>query len=762
MPLNMELSSYRIRSFLLLLVLWTLNCSMAPAQDFGECQRLLKQLLPIFNQSFEENNPALLRSEEYRRKLVALQSEYTKFNKEAFAPADSAQRMNNEAILLALSGNYYKALHIVEGLELAGADPHVLYNRGLFNLLTSRYAAARADFVGAPSGSNANLNTLVSYAKEKKYVEGRDFSMSASGKNSGGKWNYNLGMIHKFNGDLAEGVSEMTSAIRQKDEVIAYRLQRGDLLMRSGNEKKAVKDFEKVARRHPKAQIRYANALLSTNQFGMARAVFDQYLESGERTFRSDAYLGMAHANYGLMQIPEAQRYYRLASLTRRETPALLAGIGNTHLSRHEYQFAFNSFDKVIRKDTSYLPAYLGRAVAYYGMGKYELALADFKKAEKALDENNRFYADLFVTKGFTQYYLNKSKEAQEDFSRAIRLDGARYEALAGMSSIMIDQKRYSEAGQLLAKALQYEQNYDRMWSNYGNLLLHFDMFKKGYQVFKKAVSLNPANVSAQNGWGVALLENDQLDKSLALFDSLVKERPELPFLHNNHGIIQAYVGNRHEQKRQLNEANLRYEGAFSDFRKAMEVAPSRKFYHVNQGNVYRYWEQYDEAKLSYQSYQDKSALNNTAVMYASQEKMKDAKYYLGVAIQIDSLHRVFQYNMTMLVKGKQNEMMRLVASNNEDSPFSDIGIKYSRDGLVTIYLYDYEYDKLQFPGRHFMPLPAAEYNEDYFIPEYDFKLVAYSKKKNSSSTTKKVKYKSQKVRMPGKKGRSGTDCPVY
>jgi predicted Zn-dependent protease len=138
--------------------------------------------------------------------------------------------------------------------------------------------------------------------------------MGASGKNSGGKWNYNLGMIHKFNGELTEGVSEMTFAIRQKDDVIAYRLQRGDMLMRNGNEKKAVKDFEKVARRHPKAQIRYANALLSTNQFGAARSVFDQYLESNERTFRGDAYLGMAHANYGLMQIPEAQRYYRLAS----------------------------------------------------------------------------------------------------------------------------------------------------------------------------------------------------------------------------------------------------------------------------------------------------------------------------------------------------------------------------------------------------------------------------------------------------------------
>ncbi|WP_229238638.1 tetratricopeptide repeat protein [Dyadobacter sp. Leaf189] len=741
-------------------MLTVLGPGNATAQDFGECQRLVKDLLPVFNRSFEENNPALLREESYQRGIRNLQSAYALYHKEAFDPSDSVQRMNNEAVILALLGNSQKALHIMEELDLSTQDAHLRYNRGLFALLSGKYIAARNDFAEAPGGSQANLNTVVSFGKQKQYTQAIDFATGNSAKSSGGKWNYNLGMAYKYTGRTEEAIDEVTTAIRQKDEM-AYRLQRGDMLMRTGNEKRAVKDFEKVARKHPKAQIRYANALLSLGQFGAAKAVFATYLETDDRTFRGDAYLGMAHSNYGLKLISEAQRYYKLASTLKRETPALQSGIANTHLSKREYQTAFTLFDRVIKKDSTYMPAYLGRAVAYYGQKKYDLALKDFKKAEKAMDENNRFFADLFVTKAFSEYYLKKTSEAQEDFQKAIKLDPTRYEALAGISGIMIDQKRYSEAGTYLAKALQYEQGYDLMWSNYGNLLLHFDMFKKGYQVFKKAVSLNPANVNAQNGWGVVLLENDQLDKSMALFDSLVKEKPELPFLHNNHGIVQAYIGNRHDQKHQVNEANLRYDGAYEDFKKAMEAAPSRKFYNVNQGNVYRYMEKYDQARLSYQTYQDKSALNNTAVMYAGQERIKDAKYYLGVALQIDSLHRVFQYNMTVLAKGKQKEMMRLVASADENSPFSDIGIKYSRDGFVTIYLYDYEYDVLTFPGRHYMPLPVAEYKEDYFIPDYDFKLVPYGKKKNTQPKKKHVKYRSQKVKLPGSKNRSGTRCPV-
>lgn len=744
----------------MLLMLKVLSPQPLSAQDFSECQRIVKELLPTFNKSFEDNNPALLRDEEYQRGIRNLQAAYALYHKQAFQSSDSAQRMNNEAVILALSGNYQKALHIMEALDFGESDQQMHYNRGLFALLSGKLDAARNDFGQSPGSSEAKLNTLVALARQKKFQEAEQFANDNSAKSTGGKWNFNIGMVHKYGGRMEEAVDEITTAIRQKDEM-AYRLQRGDILMRTGNEKRAVKDFEKVARTHPKAQIRYANALLSLNQFGMAKAVFEKYLETDDRTFRGDAYLGMAHSSYGLQQTGEAQRYYKLASTLKRETPALQSGIANTHLSKHEYQTAFNLFDRVIKKDSTYLPAYLGRAVAYYGQKKYDLALRDFKKGEKALNDDNKFFADLFVTKAFSEYYLKQTSQAQEDFQKAIKLDPARYEALAGLSGIMIDSKRYSEAGQYLARALQYEQGYDLMWSNYGNLLLHFDMYKKGYQVFKKAVSLNPSNVNAQNGWGIALLENDQLDKSMAVFDSLVREKPELPFLHNNHGIVQAYIGNRHDQKHQVNEANARYDGAFEDFKLAMDAAPGRKFYNVNQGNVYRYMERYDDAKLSYQSYQDKSALNNTAVMYAGQERLKDAKYYLGVALQIDSLHRVFQYNMSVLVKGKQKEMMRLVASSDENSPFSDIGIKYSRDGFVTIYLYDYEYDVLSFPGRHYMPLPVAEYKEDYFIPEYDFKLVPYEKKKVPAVKKKRVRYHSQKVRMPGSRGRSGTKCPI-
>jgi tetratricopeptide (TPR) repeat protein len=750
------------RLILNLLLFCTGLIHSAEAQEFEKCEQLLKRLLPVFNRSFEDNNPHLIRTSEYRLTLIELQKAFKDYHKKSYLSSDSLQRINNEAVLMALGGSYSKAYYLIESMNAAPTSIEFRYNRGLIRLLNKQYAAARNDLEENTASGYAPLNVLVAYGQEGQLVEGVFYSSNTAVGNTGGKWDYNRGVLLKQDRKFEEALNEFSAAVRRNDDLVAFRLQRGDMLMRLGRDKQAVNDFERIATRHPRAQIRYANALLSLERFWDAHRVFENYLASGDRLFKSNAYLGMGHANYGLKDLTKAQRYYRLAAATSRDDRVAMCGQANVLLSKRDYVGAGNLFNRILQNDSTYLSAYLGRAIVRYGKKNYDLALADFKKAELLIDETRKSMPDVFVSRGFSHYYTQNPTAAKADFERAVKLDPTRYEALAGISGVLIDRKNYAEAGQFLAKALNYEKGYDKMWSNYGNLQLHFDMYSKSYESFRRARALNPGNLKAQNGWGIVLLERDQMDQSIALFDSLIKENRDVSFLLNNRGIVQAYLANRHIQRQQKPEADERFQKAFDDFNKAMEVAPARKFYNVNQGNIYRYWGQYDEAKLSYQAHQDKSAMNNTAVMYAGMEQEKDAKYYLGVALQIDSTYRVFQYNMALLMKGNQKEMAKALASARDGGPYSDISIKYSRDGFVTIYLYDYEYDTLQFPGRHYLPLPVDEYNEDFFIPEFDLRLIPYEEKERVEIKEKKPKYKDQKVKMPGRRGGKGTDCPVF
>jgi tetratricopeptide (TPR) repeat protein len=746
----------------LVLILTQVRLNSVQAQNFRDCQHQFEALLRTFNQSFEENNPEIIRSAEYRKSVIELQKSYQAYHKSFFNPADSLQRAQNEALLSVLAGNYSKARHLLSSIDTLDAKSS--YYLGLINLLNHQYAEARPLLEASRATKWAALNELVALGKEGKFSEALQFGRSVEHRATQGKWGYNVGLLYKKAQQYEAAVDELSASIRQHDQM-AYRLLRGDVLMKLKLSRRAVSDYEKVARRHPKAQIRYANVLIDLKRYAEARHYFEGYLESDHRTFRKDALLGLGNTFYGLNQLDNAQKYYRLAAPLFKKNPVALCGQANVLVAKHEYERAQTIYNRILEHDSTYLSARLGRGVARYGLGKYSLALEDFDLAQSLFDATDRSLADLFVCRGYANYYMRNSVKALPDFETAVRLDGARYEALAGISGILIDQKNFPQAGRFLSRALNYEKNYDQMWSNYGNLLLHFDMYGKGYDVFKKAIALNPANVKAQNGWGVVLLENDRLDQAKVLFDSLVRENPTTSFLINNRGIVNAYHGNRFEQKKQPDAANAQYQLAFDDFKRALEVAPSRKFYNVNQGNVYRFWQQYDEAKMSYKAYQDKSALNNTAVLYAGLNNLKDARYYLETALQLDSAHRVFQFNMNLLLKGRQKEfaasLARTVASSDAGL-FSDIGIKYSRDGFVTIYLYDYEYDTLHFPGRHFLPLPLAEYDEEYFIPEYDFKLAPYSEKKKKEDPKKAPRYSSQKVRMKGGSRRSGTHCPVF
>ncbi len=744
-------------------VLWCLTavfCGEVKSQSFEKCEKQLSALLPEFNRSFEDNNPGILKQSRYLKKLNVLRRTYSGYHASSYLAEDSVARVHNEAILLALSGLHHKALQQIGSVNGGTEQELVAYHRGLIQLLAGDFAGAVRDLkiAGQP---NAALNARVALGRLLPEKGTAAFAGNAfSSPDPDGKLSYNKGVLLLRSGDTHGAITSFTAAIARSDRP-AYRMARGDALMAAGKPDEARTDFKMLARKHPKAMVSLGNTLVRQEEFSQARQSFSTYLKTKDRSCRNEAILGLANAFYGEKEYGEAKKYYEMLASYRPLAAAGQQGIANVALAERRYGKAKVIFDGLISRDPAGSGhAYLGRAVARYGLGDYEGALSDFSKADTLIDVSRKEMADVLVCRGYSNYFLGHIDAAAADFGNAARLDAGRYEALAGMGKIEIDRRRYAEAGKLLNAALGYEKNYDRLWTNYGNLLMHFGMYEKAFDVFNTAVKLNPVSLNAQNGRGVTMLEQDMLEAARSLFDSLVRTNRGRPFLLNNRGIVNAYIGNRFSQYGDNKSADRSYTLAGKDFNLALEAAPAKKFYHVNEGNVFRYWQQYEDARVSYQSYQDKSALNNTAVMYAGLERLKDARYYMGVALQLDSTHRAFRYNMNMLVRdgGRAKEMARFVASAKDNGPYSEISLKYSLDGYVTLYLYDYEYENMLFPGRHHLQAPLKEITEDYLIPEFDFRLLPYTDKKAEVSRKKTVR--SPRVKLKGR-ARSGTKCPV-
>ncbi|ODS81261.1 MAG: hypothetical protein ABS46_11995 [Cytophagaceae bacterium SCN 52-12] len=732
----------------------------AKSQSFEKCEKQLSAVLPEFNRAFGENDPAILKQGRYLKKLNALRRAYAGYHASSYLAEDSVARIHNEAVLLALSGLHYKALQQITSVNGGAERGLVAYHRGLIYLLAGDFAGAARE-LGNTGQPNAALNAMVASGR----LAGQSGMTGFPGNTSGlpdpdGKLSYNRGVLLSRAGDKQGAVTSFTAAIVQNDQP-AYRMARGDALAAAGKPDAARTDFKMLAGKHPKAMVRLGHTLVRLGAFAQARQAFRAYLKTKDNSFRNEAFLGLANAFYGEEAYAEARKYYEMLASYKPLAAAGQQGIGNVALAERRYGKAKAIFDGLISRDPAGSGhAYLGRAVARYGLGDYHGALADFSQADTLIDVSRKEMADILVCRGYSNYFVGRIDAAAADFGQAAELDAGRYEALAGLGKIEIDRRRYAEAGKFLNAALSYEKTYDRLWTNYGNLLMHFGMYEKAFAVFATAVKLNPVSLNAQNGRGITLLEQDMLEEARSLFDSLVRTNRGQPFLLNNRGIVNAYIGNRFSQYGEQKSADRSYKLAERDFNLALETSPAKKFYHVNKGNVFRYWEQYEDARTSYQSYQDKSALNNTAVMYAGLERLKDARYYMGVALQLDSTHRAFRYNMNMLARdgGRAKEMSRFVASARDSGPYSEISLKYSLDGYVTLYLYDYEYENMLFPGRHHLPAPLKEIAEDYLIPEFDFRLLPYAEKKADVSRKKAVR--SPRIKLKGR-ARSGTKCPV-
>lgn len=725
------------------------------AQKLNECQKNVDDLVALFNQSIAEDRAEIIKSDDYQKKIKKLRACLKVYEAESFGPADSLRRINNEAIYNALATHYSKAIQVLRVLDLNHPDQQVIaYNRGQINLLNRNYAAAKEDLTNTLQMRQAGVNLLVAMGLDKKSKSGIEIPPPSSSTDS--KWYYNYSVLLNERGNPAAALDAITNAIAIEDKE-RYHLFKGNLHVKMQAFELAKKEFAYLSSLRKKAGVGYGNAYLGLHEFKEAKSQYLNYVKSGDQEFIGEAYLGLAHSAYGMGEFEQAQQYYRQAGRYLPNELATLTGIANTYLSVFNYKSAHKYFEVVLLKDSLYYPAYVGRALANYSLGFYEQALHDFEKANPIFDSQDTFQANWHTTKGLSYFHLGQFTKAMSCFKTALEMDPKQFEALSGMSNILIKQKKFPLAGEYLYKAIQLAPTYDGLWSNYGNLLLHFGMFDKAYEIFTSAIEKNPKNLSAWNGLGVVLLEKDQIEQSVTLLDSIVKKNPTHGFLHNNLGIAHLYAANRKEWLNESNQSQKYYDLALADFNKGLELDTTKQFYHVNIGNVYRYTHLYQLADVHYRKHQDKSSLNNLAIVYGINNKIKEANYYIDIAMQIDTSNRVFRYNKLQLNTGEQVRSHAVSGSRAA----TDVALKYSMNGLVSINLYDYIYDEVKFPSRHVNHLRLKSQAVNKYMPSFELLLEPYQLEKKKEKKVSKISRRNQKNKMPKLKKKNATSCPV-
>lgn len=647
---------------------------------------------------------------------------------------DTVKRANNQAVALARKGNFKAARPIL--LRLGTTNDTVRYNLALIELQLHNSEDAAKLLRSSPGFTLAPFNLGVAECQAGDYENGLlDLSVAASNKENTGKLAYNKGLanlrLNALDGRNNVGQADQffRQAVAANPNELRYRMARGDALMAQKRYGEALKYYRQALDEtsHPVLYAQMGQAALADKKWEDAAGYFEEYLHSSDRSCHLNALLGLGHAYYRQKLFQKATLQYQKAIKLAPNSVRAHTGLGNALCSQHDYRQATQSYDWALSLDSTSQAAHLGRAITSYRIGEFKASVRHFRLSGETLDPGNREHFDFYVSQGFSILRSGgRGQDAYPLFEIARKLNSRSPIAWAGLSESHIQVRSYTAALNYVERAVSMDYHNDRLLTNRANLLLKFDYFDKAHENFRHAASANPRNLNALNGLAITLLELDRMDEALHLYDSLITRTPRA-FLYNNRGIVKSYMGLRSERAKDFRGAQNLYHRSLKDFEQAQKLDSARGFYNNNAGNVYKNIRNFDMAVRSYEAYLSKIAINNMGVLFANAAKRDASHHYLNTAIKLDSTNFIYLYNRSRLYTEffkdslASRQDMQEAAKYLRMMPPSSIASRYSRDGYITIYMHDYEFEKFEFPGEHFFPVQAETAEQNPFLPALDF-----------------------------------------
>jgi len=130
------------------------------------------------------------------------------------------------------------------------------------------------------------------------------------------------------------------------------------------------------------------------------------------------------------------------------------------------------------------------RGVAYYNLGKRQLAIEEFNQALK-LDSN---YADAYNNRGVVLFELRQYQKAIEDFNRVISLKPQRVDSFLNRAAAYKNIWQYQNCLNDLKQALLLDPNYSRKNAGQGSANIDLNEIERLCENACKACKLGLCN----------------------------------------------------------------------------------------------------------------------------------------------------------------------------------------------------------------------------------------------------------------------------
>jgi Flp pilus assembly protein TadD len=639
-------------------------------------------------------------------------------------------KLNNRALSLVEDGRPAEALRLLDAALRQKHNDTVAFNRALVLARLGRPAEALTAITPVSYLPGGALNRGMLRARLGHWAEGLADIQAAPIRNGrADERAFNLAVANWQVGRPGEAARALNETGPAVSNPVALALLEADLLLLQHKHTEAVARYNALGRT-PDARsavaLRLAQARLQARQYDEAIDLFREGLAGGtvSKAAQFSAHYGTALAHYARHSFEKAAAAFRVAARIEPTSVSAQTGLAHALCGSHAYKAALTAYEQVLTLNPADKQARLGMAVALTRLERPMDALKAFKAVESLMNPMDTTMCDAFLHRGLALLAVNLPVQALAALQTAHTLKPKQAGLLAAMSEANRRAGRLVPAVQTLSDALRLDPKNTAMRTNRGTLLLQFDRIEDAYVDFFTVLQTKPKHTNALNGIGISLLEVDKLEEARFTFDGLVNGSNDKPYLHNNRGVVETYAGLRAEKQGQSAEANRAFELARAEFERAQGLDSTGLSYQNNLGNAYRNLGQPDEAARAYQRFLSRSARNNLAILLAARKRPAEARRYFESAVLADTADRTFRYNRLRFYRTTYpDSVARRPDLQRKDQHSSRAGIsaKYSRDGYMTVYLYDFGFDAYDYPADHRFALTPEPLRPPDLQPADDF-----------------------------------------
>ncbi len=316
------------------------------------------------------------------------------------------------------------------------------------------------------------------------------------------------------------------------------------------------------------AQIRLARIYRDTQEWEKAGTAFQKAAENLSGPDQAEAYEGLTEALVNRANYPEAAKQGRKAielnptsvaatsafafSLVKTgaveegataarkaieldaNSAAAQAILGEVFLAQGNLAEAESTFRKAVGMDDKCSEAHAGLAALLLANEDLDGAVASATRALELNDKLSRAYATRGVAKGLKE----GTNAAYPDLSMATTVNPSDPDAQFAFAQVYHRDGNKSMAVNYYRKALDYNSSLSGAYLGLGDILIGQRKYDEALEVMTKAVEVLPNSAKAHGFLGICLDGKQQADAALAEFDQAIELDDSLALAHHGRGKV--------------------------------------------------------------------------------------------------------------------------------------------------------------------------------------------------------------------------------